>query len=43
MNFLGLHALSHGSREEARAWWARSAAVGDAIAALLIARADRSE
>jgi tetratricopeptide (TPR) repeat protein len=43
MNFLGLHALSHGSREEARAWWARSAAAGDAIAALLIARADRSE
>ena len=43
MNFLGLHALSHGRREEARSWWARSAEAGDAIAALLIARADRSE
>ena len=42
MNFLGWHAQSQGSREEARSWWTRSAAAGDLIAALLIAQADRS-
>ena len=35
MNFLGWQARSQGSREEARSWWARSAAHGDVVAALL--------
>ena len=43
MNFLGWQARSQGSREEARSWWARSAAHGDVVAALLIAQADRSD
>jgi TolA-binding protein len=43
MNFLGLHALRHGSHEEARSWWTRSAAAGDALAALLIAQTAESK
>lgn len=42
VNFLGLHALYHGSRQVARSWWAQSAAAGDIIATLLIAQTDQS-
>ena len=43
MDFLGLHALSHGTREAARSWWTRSAAMDDLIAPLLLAQVDRAE
>jgi Tfp pilus assembly protein PilF len=43
MDFLGLHALSHGTREAARSWWTRSAALDDLVSPLLLARLDQAE
>ena len=42
MNFLGVYALSSGRRYEARSWWTQSAAAGDLIAPVLLARLDQS-
>jgi hypothetical protein len=42
MNFLGVYAFSRGHHYEARSWWNQSAAAGDLIAPLLLARSDQS-
>jgi len=42
MNVLGVYAFSRGRRYEARSWWTQSAAAGDLIAPILLARSDQS-